>query len=227
MPLRYRVGNVDNTSQAAHWVREEFGVDANLLGHLTPQIVRQMSLDSKEMQKQIQLAKVFCKEAKSIMSGKVKIEKLRKELLEHGLASKEEVDEVVKQMILLTEKHKGHIAKMLQELSQGKALIHARVNSDLSLSKSAFQNKLRELRARHNAKSKDQQDDHGEALQNITRDRQLAKENRLNARRFTDYITGIDQFHKRYEIGAGRRPPSLISKTPVGRQGGLLSRLFG
>lgn len=231
MPISYRVGNVDNTVQATAWVRDEVGVNANLLGHLTPQMVRQMSLDAKAMSKQLQMAKVFCKEAKAIMNGKVEIERLRKELLEHGLASKEEVDEVVKQMILLTEKHKGHIAKMLQDMTQGKQLIQAKSASDLSLGRSAFQNKLRELRSRHQAKQADQDEALRETLQGIQSDRRQSKLDRANGHRFNNYITAADRRGDRYAIGNGPGMPSLMSKAPVKQRGGafgggLLSRLF-
>ena len=217
--LNYRVGAVDNTPQASKWVQDEFGINPNQLGNLNPGIVRQMAISAQDMQKQVAMAKVFVNHAKQIMAGKVEIEKLRAELIKEGLANKETIDDVVKQIILLTEKHKGHIQKMMQEMMQGKALIGAETRSALDLSKSNFENKLRELAANHKAKLGDQREGHRLALSSINLDRNRSRQERQMKHQFDDYINGRDVKGNQWAIGGGRS----IGGGRRGALGGLFS----
>ena len=234
MALTYRVGTVDNTNKAVDWVKEEFGVNANSLGHLNPQIVDQMNLDAIEMGRQVKFAASFIKATEKIMKGKVDIEAMRKDLLEKGLASKEDVDGIVQQMIMLTEKHQGHIGKMLQDMQQGKAMIGAKFKSQSELSRSSFQNNIRELRARHNSTQREMNEASRESIQAIDSDRAKARGDRAASRKFNDFLSGKQHLHRQFEIGGGRRPQSLHSKSPSGDRGGstfgskgLLRSLFG
>lgn len=210
--ISYRVGTVDNTGQGAHWVHEEFGVNPNQIGHLTPDIVRQAAMDAHVMEQQIAMAKVFVAHSKKIIDGKLEIEKLRAELIEYGLAKKENVDEIVKHVIELAQKHHGHIEKMLKEVEWSKATINAENQSKIGLGQNAFENKLRLILAKHKQGMADQnyafQQSEKAIAANAQKSRQAKALEEQRKTNFMDYINGKDMSGQRWstnhQSGFGR-----------------------
>lgn len=222
--LNYRVGTVDNTGQGSHWVYEEFGVNPNQLGHLTPQIVRQAALDAHAMEQQVAMAKVFVAHSKKIIEGKVQIEKLRADLIEYGLAKKEDVDGIVKHVIELAQKHHGHIEKMLKEVEWSKKTIQAETRSKISQGENAFRNKVELILERHNQTIKDQNASFQSSRQAIAtsaaKNRHRQQVEGRQKERFMNYINGGDTPRWSMSGGAAMGRPARVMggrKTAMGQ----------
>jgi hypothetical protein len=221
----YRVGVVDDSAKATGWLQETFRINPNQLGHLNPADVRDMALRAQNMEKQVELGKVWVKYAKSIMDSTVEIEKFRADVIKHGLAKKEEADAVVKEIILLAHKHGGHIQTMMQELFQGKAVLDAKHRSASELSKNSFEQTLREVLAGHRSKMSVQQSSHQQALSSISKNLKSARQLAGQKQRYSDYINGADHAGQRYSIAGGTSQQIFSGVRPTRRTafGGLFS----
>jgi hypothetical protein len=100
--MNWRVGRVGVSSGGAARVNDEFRVDVNKMGQLSPSEVRAQSQLAKDMKQQVVLAKHYKKASEDVIKHKVTIEELRTELLSRGLEGAKAVDNLVSRAQLQT-----------------------------------------------------------------------------------------------------------------------------
>ena len=100
--MNWRVGQTGISSGGAARVNDEFRVDVNKLGRLTPSEVRAQSQLAKDLRQQVVLAKQYKTASEDVIKSKVTIEELRTDLLAKGLEGAKAVDNLVSRAQLQT-----------------------------------------------------------------------------------------------------------------------------
>ena len=100
--MNWRVGQTGVSSGGAARVNDEFRVDVNKLGRLTPSEVRAQSQLAKDLRQQVVLAKQYKTASEDVIKSKVTIEELRTDLLAKGLEGAKAVDNLVSRAQLQT-----------------------------------------------------------------------------------------------------------------------------
>ena len=100
--MNWRVGQTGISSGGAARVNDEFRVDVNKLGRLTPSEVRAQSQLAKDLRQQVVLAKQYKSASEDVIKSKVTIEELRTDLLAKGLEGAKAVDNLVSRAQLQT-----------------------------------------------------------------------------------------------------------------------------
>ncbi len=93
--MNWRVGQTGISPGGAARVNDEFRVDVNKLGRLTPSEVRAQSQLAKDLRGQVVLAKQYKTASEDVIKSKVTIEELRTDLLAKGLEGAKAVDNLV------------------------------------------------------------------------------------------------------------------------------------
>lgn len=184
----FRVGTAGNTPKAVGWVKEEYGVDIGKMGHYTKDELRALGEYAKDMKLQAEWAREALKHIEQIIQYRNEINKLRMEALNKGIEGKEEVDKYVLSAILKTHGHEAHIKKIFQDMRQGMALIDAKSHSSLSLGQQSFQEKIREIAAKHQHASRAIRDAGQAAIGDLGRNERMA---RMQAKKRKDLLSYI------------------------------------
>lgn len=100
--MNWRVGQTGISSNGAARINDEFRVDVNKLGRLTPSEVRAQSQLAKDLRQQVVLAKQYKSASEDMIKSKVTVEELRTDLLAKGLEGAKAVDNLVSRAQLQT-----------------------------------------------------------------------------------------------------------------------------
>jgi hypothetical protein len=100
--MNWRIGRVGLSQGGAARIADEFRVEVDQLGQLTPSAVRAQSQLAKDLKQQVVLAQQYQKASEAVIQSKVKIEGLRGDLLAKGLEGAKAVDHLVSRAQLQT-----------------------------------------------------------------------------------------------------------------------------